>query len=149
MEDKAPVLPVSQFIAEARKLVGIKFVHQGRTKHGVDCLGLLALSTQNAGFDLAAYFGVKDVTNYGLAPDPRMLENTAAFCKRIKEPVPGCIMLFRFPGWRVPTHFAVYTERKSIIHADVKIGRVVEHGYGAPWTRLAHSTWLLAGVIYD
>ncbi len=39
-----------QFIAAARKYLGVPWQHQGRTRFGIDCIGLLVCAAQDCGF---------------------------------------------------------------------------------------------------
>lgn len=148
------VAPISapQFISAARALVGVPWRHQGRTRDGVDCIGILALATKNAGLDLLGLqkaFGVVDTANYSRQSKGELLEMTARNAERIAEPIAGSALLFRWPHDRHPQHFGIYTDKKSFIHADARNGRVAEVTFGGVWTRLLHSIWLVPGVIYD
>lgn len=137
-----------ELIVQARMLVGTPFVHQGRSRHGVDCIGLLKLSASNAGLDLEAASGLADRAIYQRAPSRLLLDRTQLACTRVKTPEPGLLVLFRFPHISVPQHFGVLTERKTLVHADAKQLRVVEHNYSGMWLRLTHSFWRLPGVRY-
>lgn len=139
-----------QLIDEARKLIGTPWRHQGRTTSGVDCIGLVALATRNAGLDLAAVCGVRDERNYGRRADPRLYALVEKHCTRIDAPIPGALLFFKFKGDRAPRHFGIYTERDTVIHAEAKVrGQVVEHGYRAQWVTWTDSIWKLPGVSYD
>lgn len=136
-------------IAEARRLVGVPFVHQGRSIHGVDCIGLPALAALNLGLDPEKATGLKDTRDYGRQPSSDLLDKVSRSCIRVSKLEPGLLILFKFPGERDPHHFAILTDKNAIIHADAKRGRVVEHGYRAQWLRWTHSLWRIPGVIYD
>lgn len=141
------MIPAQQLIDESRKLIGTPWKHTGRTTRGVDCVGMVLLAAKNAGVDLAQY-GVRDQAVYGRGAQPLLLEKVEQYCKRIAEPVPGCLLFFRFYNDRHPKHFGIYTERDTMIHADTKRGLVVEHGHRAHWKSQTHSCWLLPGVTY-
>ena len=144
------MITAQKLIAEARKLVGTPWKHQGRSMMGVDCIGFVDLAARNGGHDIAAHCGIQDERNYARAPDPVLLARVEKFCTQIHQPVPGCLLFFRFPGDRLPRHFGIFTERDTVIHAESKMrGQVVEHGYRAHWVRWTHSMWKLPGVIYD
>jgi cell wall-associated NlpC family hydrolase len=149
MGSAAPKLPAAMLIDEARKLCGSSFRHQGRGITGVDCIGMIAVAARNGGLDIPAFCGVKDRLDYSRQPDMELYQATAQFCTRTTVLKPGCAMLFKMYGARYPQHFALYTERGTIIHSNTIVGSVVENTYGAPWTRLLHSMWLLPGVIYE
>lgn len=138
-----------QLIDEVRRLVGIPFIHQGRSVHGVDCIGAIALGAKNAGLDPEQATGLTDTRDYARTTTSEMLEKMSQVCIRVKRAEPGVLVLFRFPLEKHPQHFAILTKEGSIIHADVKQGRVVEHGYRGQWLKWTHSLWRIPGVTYD
>jgi cell wall-associated NlpC family hydrolase len=100
--------------------------------------------------NLPQYLGIIDDRRYSRIPTDASLYNAVAkVCKRIVIKQAGCAILFKFPGVDNPQHFAIYTERGTIIHANAQHGKVVEQTFGAPWTRLVHSLWLIPGVKYE
>jgi len=143
--------PVSKesIIAEVRRLVGVPFVHQGRSVHGVDCIGAIALAAINAGLDPEQATGLKDTRDYGRSASPVLLDMVSRSCRRVRQPEPGLLVLFRFPEERDPQHFAILTDRGTVVHADARRGRVVEHGYRGQWLKWTHSLWRIPGVTYD
>lgn len=139
----------AELIREARKLVGVKYKHQGRSLAGVDCIGLVALAALNAGVDVFAVSGIRDRRNYARKPDPAMFALIEQHCRPIAEPVPGCMIFFRFAGDSHPRHLGLYSDTDTLIHAESKSRScVVEHGYRAQWVRWTDSLWLLPGVNY-
>lgn len=70
-------------LAEARKLIGVPWVHMGRTEHGVDCVGVLLISAWRCNID------VPDVRGYGRAPDGFTLSHTLQRHSRQLFPVDG------------------------------------------------------------
>ncbi len=141
--------PIATIIEEARRLVGVPFVHQGRSVNGVDCIGAIALAAKNAGLDPEQATGLKDARDYGRAATSELLDKVSRSCTRVRQCEPGLLVLFRFPQERDPQHFAILTERNTVVHADAKQGRVVEHGYRGLWVRWTHSLWRIPGVMYD
>lgn len=68
-----PALPLSDaqaraVVAAARALLGTRFLHQGRTRRGIDCIGLIVLAFAAVGVVL------DDRTDYGRLPADRKLE---------------------------------------------------------------------------
>lgn len=57
-------------VAAARAHLGVRWQHQGRTPHGLDCAGLVALALRDIGF--TPY----DATGYPRQPYRNMLEAT-------------------------------------------------------------------------
>jgi cell wall-associated NlpC family hydrolase len=136
-------------IAEALRLVGVPFLHQGRSVYGVDCIGAIALAASNAGLDPERATGLKDTRDYGRAATPLLLDMVSRSCVRVRDVEPGLLVLFRFPDEVDPQHFAILTDKGTIVHADARQGRVVEHGYRGLWLRWTHSLWRIPGVAYD
>jgi hypothetical protein len=141
------VISAQEFITQARALVGVPWLHQGRSEFGVDCIGLVTLSCNCGGLDLATFLGVTDRRDYGRGAQPELLRRLREHCTRIYEPIDGCLIVVKFFSDPYPRHFGVYAAG-NIIHADARAGRVVEHSYRGVWRRSQHSLWLLPGVIY-
>lgn len=136
-------------VDSARSLVGKPFVHQGRGSIGVDCIGLLSTAALGCGADLARMLGIEANNSYARNPSKALLEVTKATCKQVAEPIVGAALLFQLPGASDPHHFALYTEKDTIIHAEaVRAKCVVEQTYGKPWSRWLHSVWLIPGIEY-
>jgi cell wall-associated NlpC family hydrolase len=121
----------AQIVQEARGWLGVPWVHQGRDRAGIDCLGLVLAVCQSLGL---SDFQFK---NYNLFNNPAMLfDHCDQHMDRIepKDAQPGDVAAISYPG--VPHHLAFYGDYKygglSLIHA-LNLGnrQVVEH-------RLAH-----------
>lgn len=137
------MIPAAALIAQARQWVGVPFIHQGRARHGADCLGFVAA--------MAAELGSRVLLehlpgNYARDPQARLLNGMTDLCRTI-DLEPAALVLFQFPQSKFPSHAAIYTG-ESIIHAFARVGKVVETTYGQPWLRLAHSVWALPLVVY-
>lgn len=137
-----------QLIAEARSLLGVPWVHQGRSVAGLDCIGFVMLACKNSGLDMLAALGCQDRTDYGREPTVAGLQALQNGAVQIQEPEPGCLMFIRFHRAKFPQHFGILTREGTLIHAHSTAGRVVEHRYGEPWIRTTHSIWQIPGVQY-
>jgi cell wall-associated NlpC family hydrolase len=135
-----------QLLAEARGLAGrgVPFRHQGRSDSGVDCVGLVLVCLHRVGV-LPAEFERQD---YGRLSTGELLARVERHCRRLPSATPGCMVLIRWPRDRRPSHVGLYTSEGNLIHCYAQQGRVVEHGFRAPWDRLADSFWALPGVRY-
>lgn len=144
------MITAAQLIIEARRLIGVKFLHQGRSAAGgVDCLGLGLVAAKHAGLDVLAMVAASDPRSYGREPSPVMLEQVSQHCRRLKALRPAALLMFKLPRARFPHHLAIYTDTGTMIHAEaVRTHAVVEQTFGRPWTRFHHSTWALPGVEY-
>lgn len=116
-----------EFIEYARSLLGTKFVHQGRSVHGLDCIGLVVLCADHVGVDISA-----DYTNYSRIPHgllmPVMQENLIA----VDEWEPADVLLMKFKN--EPMHVGIWTG-DTLIHTYSVLGKVVEHSLDEKWKR--------------
>ena len=126
-EQCAGELARAQIVATARTWLGVPFQHQGRSRAGVDCAGLLMAVAAERGLP------VLEVTNYGRMPNPRRMgEELARQMDRIAvgQAGPGDALWL---AWREqPQHLAIVTEL-GIVHAYESIGRVVEQPLDQTW----------------
>ena len=127
-----------QFLAEARSWTGVPWLHQGRNRYGVDCIGLVLVTCWALG--LTDY----DVKGYGRVPDADFLR---AECERlmvrVREAQPGDVYLMRFK--REPQHLAIATER-GLLHAYAGAGRVVETSLPPQWRERIVGVYAVPGV---
>lgn len=138
------MITVDDLIAEARTWVGVPFVHQGRTRYGVDCAGFIVAMMRSAGA-LPADF--RDVSNYARRPNGELLTLVSRHCSRTHAETAGLLVLIRWPRDDQPSHVALSTGA-TLIHCYQRQRAVVEHGFRGPWKRDAHSLWKLPGVMY-
>jgi cell wall-associated NlpC family hydrolase len=144
-------ITAQEFVHELRRLVGTPFVHQGRTTDGVDCIGAIGTAVNARGVDIASLMGVSPNTRivYTQAATGLLYDTVKKYCKPVSQLAPGVAILFKMPRAAHPYHFAVFTERNTIIHAEsFRVKKVVEQGWGEPWKRMTHSMWEVPGVVY-
>jgi len=129
--------------AEARSWLGVPFLHQGRSRAGVDCAGLVICVCRALGA-LPPDF---DVTGYTRQPDGSM----QAACERYLQPAqaaPGGIFVMRYEG--EPQHMGFYADYRhgglSVVHAVHASGRVVEHRLDALWRRRVVASYAVPGT---
>jgi len=125
-----------KIIEEARSYLGVKFRHQGKTRMGMDCRGLLIRSFEAAGLD------VTDVKGYGRNPQPEVMNKALLeVCERVnlEDIRKADILYIRFDSR--PTHLALYKGNNSIIHAYLQMRKVVEHEIDKSW-------WLAVAAVY-
>lgn len=116
-------------ITEARKWLGVRWHHQGRSRAGVDCVGL-AIKVAH-GLGLSSF----DITDYSRQPDPAMMRALLAEHMNaipIDSALPGDLVLMCFEY--EPQHVAILTDG-GIIHAYALARKVVEHRLDSQWTR--------------
>lgn len=110
-----------QIIAEARSWLGVPFRHHGRTRLGVDCVGLLVCV-------FGAVIGIREgCLSYGMRPTSEFaFSQIRKFATRItpSEAGPGDVVQMNYDGRSV--HFGILSE-VGIIHSTIKTRAVVEH----------------------
>lgn len=123
-------------VAAARSWVGVPFLHQGRNRSGIDCVGLVIVTMQQVGLWEQDF----ERRDYGRMPTTNELhEKLAFYFRRVEEPEPGAIIGVRWS--RELAHVAIFTG-ETIIHAFERRGKVIEHGYRAAWPRKTASVWV-------
>lgn len=139
-----------RLVAAARAYLGVPFRHQGRNRHGLDCLGLLVCVARDCdlrrgGRPLCSW----DMTDYGHLPDETRLRNGLAqvMCPVQTQAVrPGDILQFRVDG--AARHLGIAGDYAgsglSLIHAYAPARRVVEHRLDASWQAAIWQVWRVA-----
>ena len=111
------------FVAAARSYVGVPWRHLGRSRTGLDCIGLVLLAAREVGVELP------DPAPYAREPQgTRLLEGILAHAERVSEILPGDVLLFRMglygghvgiasmhPAWSVPACLHAYAPRRQVV----------------------------------
>lgn len=134
----------AQIVSEARRWIGVPYVHQGRTAYGVDCIGLIICVRDTIESWPDACNTTRDYSRQ--LQGGMLLELVERRCVRLSAPEDGAMILIRWPKHAYPTHAAFYAGG-NIIHAYQRARRVIETGFRAHWLRDAHSYWRLPGVL--
>jgi hypothetical protein len=127
----SPTLKVSrqQVVDEARKWLGTRWVHQGRSSSGIDCAGLLIRVMGDLGLP------VRDMTGYRRTPDAMTFLNHIRDQTDLAEIIkPGSIALFRQSAF--PCHTGFFTEKHGIlhiIHSYIGVTKVIEEPFAHQW----------------
>lgn len=123
----------AEVVAEARTWVGTRWKHQGRTRNGIDCAGLV--------INVGGALGLMDfdTNDYGpQASDESMVNLCRAHLVEVgrHEMAPGDVLVTRFAKNR---HLAIMGNYPhgglSIIHAFTQVRRVTESRYDETWLR--------------
>tara|TARA_Y100000310_G_scaffold343050_1_gene448922 strand:- start:317 stop:721 length:405 start_codon:yes stop_codon:yes gene_type:complete len=128
---------MSSIVSAARKYLGTPFVHQGRSGHGLDCVGLLVQVAADLGLE------AHDWTAYSLRPRAeQLLGLITTSCDPVEgDSQPGDILIFAMIGPAWPQHAAIRTDR-GIIHSYRGGPKcVVEVEFDTHWREKLHSTW--------
>ena len=128
-----------EWLAAARSWLGVPWVHQGRNRWGVDCIGLVICVARDLG--LTDY----DVRGYGRSPMGDFMRRE---CDRLMSPVreaePGDVMILRFSS--MPQHVLIRSDR-GVIHAWAPARRVVEVEYPRAWRSRVVASYRVPGVV--
>jgi cell wall-associated NlpC family hydrolase len=138
------MISTSQVIDNARSWLGVRFLHQGRSRHGVDCLGFIAAVLDELGSDVFMRYLPRA---YGRDPQSLLIDRLSALSRQIPLQ-PGALALIKWPASEHPSHAAIYTG-STLIHCFQSEGRVIEHGYRGPWVARTMSVWALPLVVYQ
>lgn len=124
-------IQANSIILAARAYLGVRFRHQGRSKSGLDCAGLVIC--------VAHDLGISDVdfTAYGHDPDGRTLHTLLA--KHMDELPPGDmhvgdVVFMAFQAY--PQHLGILADGGrpfSLIHAFAPARKVIEHRLDDEW----------------
>lgn len=136
MRDIGPPLSDTErqaFIVAARSYLGVRFKHQGRSRFGLDCIGLPLVALRDIG--RTAW----DSPAYGRTPVTQGLRD--ALVRNLGEPVPradmreGDIALMAFIG--EPSHVGIVTNYPeggfALLHTFAQVKKVVEHRMDETW----------------
>jgi hypothetical protein len=131
-------------VAGARRFIGVRFAHQGRSAQGLDCLGLLLATAQVCGIDFT-----ERAPDYGTRPDTDLLQaKLALHLQRVTDGTlqAADILLLNIDGR--PQHLALLSDYPAtgefgMIHAYAVARKVVEHRYDAQWQRATQAVYRL------
>src|SRR5690606_33732275 len=100
----------------------VNWRHQGRSRMGIDCVGLLIVAAADLGIT------IPDMKGYRRSPEPRLfLEHIRANSNPETEPLPGNFGIFR--DGTQPCHVGIFAskyEQVSLLHAYAGTGIVME-----------------------
>jgi len=128
-----------RIIGWAREWLGVPYLHQGRSRLGVDCVGVIV--------DIAKRLNmsVQDWQRYPRVPHAgRLLKSFRAHLIEIpsKDLSPADVVLM---SWRQEPHHAGIISRignegwdntrLGLIHCNMTVGRVVEHTLDEKWRK--------------
>lgn len=138
------MISTAQVIENARTWLGVRFVHQGRSRHGVDCLGFVAAMMHELGSDV---FLDHLPVNYARSPQASLTPGLQAVTCEIPLQ-PGALIIVQWANTPCPSHAAIYTDTNTLIHCNSIHRKVIEHGYRGPWVTRTASIWALPLVTY-
>lgn len=121
------------FIAAARAWVGVPWVHQGRNRAGIDCVGLVVLSARACGLDVPL------LADYSRRPDfARVKRELMRFGTRAGYLSEGSVIIYRSSS---SCHMAIATDGDRVVQALSTAGRVVETRINFVPSQFWNFTW--------
>lgn len=119
---------MTRVVNAARGYLGTPWRHLGRSRTGVDCIGLVLLSLAAAGVE------VPDPAPYRREPQgPRLLDGILRHGVRVATPEPGDVLLFKMglygghvgiathhPAYHVPAVLHAYLPRKHVVEQPIE-----------------------------
>jgi cell wall-associated NlpC family hydrolase len=114
-------------INKAREYLGTPYKHQGRTKHGLDCIGLIRIPFADLGYETDDFNGYGE--NADIKTMAAKLEKHFVRIRGGQQLFPADVLWMRANDG-LERHLALYTENQTIIHAtNWGAKKVVEHRY--------------------
>lgn len=115
---------------EARTYLTVPWRHRGRTRTGVDCIGLICCVGQ--------HFSVpyQDIDGYSRSPDGRFVDHVRKFMlyRQPQKVIKGAAVILRDD--HQPCHIGIITEKYGhnyLIHASLAKRKVVEEEWEGYW----------------
>ena len=99
-------------VNEARTWIGVKWKHQGRTRDGIDCAGLIVLVGKSLGltnYDYTEYRRHSQSVNFA-----DYFLDGGGIKKNAKDVSAGDILIFRQVQY--PCHSAIVSKKNGILH---------------------------------
>jgi cell wall-associated NlpC family hydrolase len=143
----------AKIVAAAREYLGVPFRHQGRSRRGLDCIGLIIMVAHELGLAPPD----ADFTAYRTQPQPgAMAAALNRYCTRTPAAgvAPGHIVLLAegvggsYAAY--PSHAGIIGTDSSgaltLIHSYVTARQVVEVPYTGMWVDKTVGIWAFRGV---
>lgn len=137
-----------QVVAEARAWKDVPFQHQGRSRAGIDCAGLVIKTAHALG--LSSF----DASGYRKLPAGVGEEKIEDVCRREMRQIdpatakPGDVALFLIG--RRPRHLAIVGDYQagglSLIHAYEPVKKVAEVRFDQSWRAVLFEMYALPGI---
>lgn len=136
--------PGERFVQAARGFCGVPFRHHGRTRGGLDCVGLVLLAAGAAGI------AIDDPGRYArFSRGHDLSEWLRARFDRADAMRDGDILMFSSQATHLPCHVGLRATRHalpSVIHAHAARGFVQEERLGWDLVRELRGAWRVRGA---
>lgn len=144
------------FIRAARSFVGTRFAHQGRTRDGMDCGGLILVTANRLNVSDLEFLGYASFPSNGKF-EQLLLENTDYLGIESRYPhrfdgsefLPGDLLSYDYNNGEGTRHIALITKfdglRYWVVDAIPEYG-VTEHPFAAPFSKATVKGWRVRGL---
>lgn len=135
-------MTADDLVRAARAYLGVPWRHLGRTRAGVDCIGLVILAAADVGLSLP------DPAPYEREPQgARLLDGISAHARRVASVKPGDILVFRMGVYG--GHVGIATTHRAygvagVLHAYAPRRHVVEQPMDGEMKRALVAVFRLA-----
>ena len=130
-------------IDHVRTWLDVPYLHQGRSREGVDCLGLIQMPPRELGLML----DVPIFNDYARTPDGLMLPTCRKYLIEAEMQIGGVVVFDMGAG---PQHMAYLGDYRhgglSLIHALNRNKKVVEHRLDPTWRARVVASFVIPGV---
>lgn len=128
----------------------VPWKHQGRSKSGIDCLGLViavALDLKIEGAEKVLHLDGRQYSR--VTPTGLCKELVKGGLVRAGQPTSGGVVLFGGAG-TYPSHLGILGEDRELqlIHAHAPDRRVIHHRFDERWRKAARAYFVYPGVTY-
>jgi cell wall-associated NlpC family hydrolase len=134
-----------EFVGAARELLGVPFQHQGRTKAGTDCVGVVLWAGKCTGLIPTAF----ELPAYTLPPAPHLFDE---YLPKFADKVEGerrlgdIVVLAAKPGGK-PRHLGIVSERGLVwMDRTASVGRVSECRLDSQMAACIVGVWRMRGL---
>lgn len=120
-------------ISKAREWVGVNYHHQGASRYGCDCIGLVIGCLLELGSDFSSF----DIPDRTERPNGNQFQTQIELvCGAPQERPPQAGDLALFKIYNEPQHCGIISDlgySLGLIHADRSLGKVVECALSKQW----------------
>lgn len=137
----------SSFIFALRSYKEVPYKHQGRSRYGLDCLGLILISLKDCGVNATDESPPDYATQFDSQRfiDGVRRRSSLIWSRDLRTPIPqqwnsGTLLIFSFSS--KPRHLGIVTCDGQMIHAYQSGQKVVEHTLKGWSHRIFEARWL-------
>ena len=132
----------SRLVSAARSYLGTKFEHQGRTRNGIDCVGLIVNALNDAGYNPVCRESIEKRDYHRVPSSTALTDRISAECDYLavgpsvadyacENALPGDLLVMSYKRDEKPKHVALVSSGTGkdvrIIHTNNETGMVKEH----------------------